>query len=363
MTSTIKSYIKPLTFKVPLALAAHRRAKEFQQHQANLTKAKQVYFNTLAVYAVNFYLRCMGFETNLEESDSWNPVMQTLMDVADLTVKNHGKLECRLVLPEAKCVKVPAAVWQERIGYVAVELDQALEEASLVGFADTVITEELPLNQLRTLKELPPHIREYRQSPLSQAGAKQWSHSHAFKPKVLCTDASPSNTMQTHPTQQQQPQNQTPVVRLKQWLENSFEADWKTVETILPPAPEPMLDFRSFPFDQPSKGLHTTVGVKRGKLLGSEIAWGAEKVALFVELHPTDSPKMNIFIELFPPGGADRLPKNLQIMVLDHEGIAVIQTQARETENIKLQVSGEPGEHFSIKLVLNDVSITENFLI
>ncbi|NEO66285.1 MAG: DUF1822 family protein, partial [Moorea sp. SIO4G2] len=266
-------------------------------------------------------------------------------------------------LPEAKCVKVPAAVWQERIGYVAVELDQALEEATLLGFIDTVVTEELPLNQLRTLKELPPHIREYRQCPKSQAGAKQSSHSHALKPKVFCPDASPSNTMETDSSQQQQPQSQTAVVRLSQWLDNSFDADWKTVETILQPAPEPWLDLRSFPFDQPSKGLHTTVGVKRGKLLGSEIAWGGEKVALFVELHPTDSPKMNIFIELYPGGDRDRLPKNLQIMVLDHEGIAVIQTQARETENIKLQVSGEPRERFSIKLVLNDVSITENFLI
>ena len=77
----------PLTFTVLLSLTAHSKAKEFGRHQSNLQKAQQVYHNTLAVYAVNYYLRCLEFETNLEASDSYNLVMQTLMDIADLEVK------------------------------------------------------------------------------------------------------------------------------------------------------------------------------------------------------------------------------------------------------------------------------------
>ncbi|NEO17107.1 MULTISPECIES: DUF1822 family protein [unclassified Moorena] len=153
------------------------------------------------------------------------------------------------------------------------------------------------------------------------------------------------------------------VVQLKRWLEDCFDPGWENVNTILQPNLERDFSFRSDSFQDASTKFHTTAGVKRGKLLGTEIGWGDQQVALLVELHRTESPKMNLSIELHPAGGQDLLPKGLQIMVLDEEGIVVIQVQARETENLKLQVSGEAGEYFSIKLVWNDISITENFLI
>ena len=136
--STMNDPIENFTFSVPLMLTAHTQAKEFVRHQANQEKAKQVYLNTLAVYAVNFYLECQEFETNVATSYSWDPVMQTLLDVADLDVKNRGKLECRPVVPGSKIVRVPAEVWDDRIGYVAVQFDELLQEATLLGFAEAV---------------------------------------------------------------------------------------------------------------------------------------------------------------------------------------------------------------------------------
>ncbi|NEO70747.1 DUF1822 family protein [Moorena sp. SIO3H5] len=153
------------------------------------------------------------------------------------------------------------------------------------------------------------------------------------------------------------------VVQLKRWLEDCFDPGWENVNTILQRNLERDFSFRSDLFNQSSTKFHTTAGVRRGKLLGTEIGWGDQQVALLVELHRTESPKMNLSIELHPAGGRDLLPKGLQIMVLDEEEIVVIQVQARETENLKLQVSGEAGEYFTIKLVWNDISITENFLI
>ena len=82
----MNSEIDAWTFTVPLALSAHARAEQFQRYQSKPDKAKQVYLNTLAVYAVNVYLECRGFETDLEQSASSDPVMQMLMDVADLVV-------------------------------------------------------------------------------------------------------------------------------------------------------------------------------------------------------------------------------------------------------------------------------------
>ena len=150
----MKPTIETLTKTVPLAFSAHSIAQQFYSHQSNHCKAKQVYLNTLAVYAVNVYLQHLGFETDLSESASWDPLMQTLMDVADLEVKNYGKLECRPVLLGKEVVYFPAEVWSERIGYIAVQLNESLKEATLLGFAEKVDKSELPLSQLRSLEDL-----------------------------------------------------------------------------------------------------------------------------------------------------------------------------------------------------------------
>ena len=150
--------IEPLSLSVPLGLAAHAQAEQFRGHQSDRRKAKQVYLNSLAVYAVNACLQFRGFETDLSNSASWEPLMQTLMDVADLSVKNHGKLECRPVLPGEETVWVPAEVWLERIGYVVVQLDQSLRKATVIGFVEKVEAQELPLSQLRSPEALLEHL-------------------------------------------------------------------------------------------------------------------------------------------------------------------------------------------------------------
>ncbi|NEO93021.1 MAG: DUF1822 family protein [Moorea sp. SIO3G5] len=184
-----------------------------------------------------------------------------------------------------------------------------------------------------------------------------------ISPSPFPNDSFRLDSFRLDPSPPQRSKPSQKVVQLKRWLEDCFDPGWENVESILEQYPERDFSFRSDSFHQASTKFHTTAGVKRGKLLGTEIGWGDQQVALLVELHPTESPKMNVSIELYPGGGRDLLPKGLQIMVLDEEEIVVIQVQARETENLKLQVSGEAGEYFSIKLVWNDISITENFLI
>lgn len=308
--------IEPLTFTVSLALEAHAKAEQFCRRQSNPRKAKQVYLNTLAVYAVNFYLQCQGLETDLTQSDSWNPLMQTLLDVADLQVKNRGKLECRPVLPGSQVCHVPPEVGSERIGYVAVQLSESLREATLLGFVPAVATKELPLSQMRSLEDLREHI--------NQLG---------------------------------QPQ---PVVQLSQWLHNIIDAGWETVEALLVPQ-ELAFGFRSSHRMKTSSLANPADGVKRGKLLDLERA--GEQVALFVKLKATESSEMDISVEVYPTGGQTSLPQDLQLMVLDEEGEAVMQAQARSTENIQLEFSGETGERFGIRVELGGVSITESFLI
>ena len=304
--SIISPALEPWTFTVGLALEAHSRAEEFRRSQSNPGKAKQVYLNTLAVYAVNVYLQCRGFETHLERSDSWNPMMQILMDTADLLVKDHGKLECRPVLPEAKVVSVPPEVWEERMGYVAVQLSESLREATLLGFVEKASRSELPLSQLRSLQELPAYLNQIK-----------------------------------------------PVVNLSQWFEDIFEAGWQAVEALLGTQPTQLaFSFRGVP----------QADVRRCKQI--ELATPERAVALIVALSGESEQNMDISVEVQPTNGQTYLPSNLQLMVLNEDGEAVMHVHAgSDNQTIQLEFGGEAGDRFGVKVALGDVSVTENFVI
>jgi len=301
----MKELSTPFTFTVILSAEAHRLAEQFRLQQKQPKKGKQVYLNTLAVYAVKFYLSCLGIETDWESSDSFDPIAQTLMDVADLKVKNLGSLECRPVLPNQEFMSVPPEVWSNRIGYIAVQMTQSLTEVMILGFVERVDREEIPLLELLSLREFPRYLGELRE------------------PKTI---------------------------NLSQWLQDIFEVGWQRLETILLPQQTEMA------FSM--RGIN---GVKRGKIL--ELERAGEQVALCVGIKPDTEAEMNILVEVYPTGNQTYLPPELQVMVLDDSGISVMEAQARTTKNIQFEFSGETGENFSVKLALGDFSITETFVI
>ena len=312
-----------LNFTIALTQTAHQIADQFCQKQSNFQKAEQVYFNTLAVYAVNYYLQCLGFETDWKHSDSWDDVMQSFLNVADLEVKNYGKLECRFVMPEQESVYVPEEVWEGRIGYVVVQLDESLEEAILLGFAPKVSTQELRCSELRSLDELPGYLSQFKPAPSTQA-----------------------------------------PVNLNQWLHNIFEVGWETVEAIFAP-PQSELAFSARSLSSvatrvPEVPVH---GVMRGKCIDFERDGEIEQLAVFVGLEPTASAAVDITVEVCPIGIQLYLPPELQVMVLDEQGKIVLQADAGNSESIEFQFSGELGEGFSVKVALENDSITETFII
>ncbi|PSB04539.1 DUF1822 family protein [Merismopedia glauca] len=154
----------PNFFPVPLTRIAHNYAQHFYQHKINSEQRKQIYLNTLAVYAVNYYLECFGVETNLEASNSWNPVIQNLANVADLVVKNCGNLECCPIWSNSDICEVSRDAFTDRIGYVVVCLNQDLTQATLLGFSKTVETGKLLINKLQPLENLVPYLDELEPS-------------------------------------------------------------------------------------------------------------------------------------------------------------------------------------------------------
>lgn len=310
---------EPLTFSVPLSRQAHERAQaRFKQKHLTAQRAKQVYLNTLSAYAVEFYLHCMGFETEERGSELSDRVMREFADVADVMVKSIGQFECRPVLPGDVAVQVPleaqcdrAATPQgSRRGYFAVQLNAELTEAKIVGFLKKVTTEEVPLENWRSLDDFLQYASHLESS-----------------------------------------------VKLSEWLNNVIEAGWETAEAVLSPPKMVWRRGSANHWRSPVSGR----SIERVKRLTLERS--GEQIALLVRLNPKIESEMGIGVEVYPTGDHAYLPQDLKLMVLDEEGIAVMQAEARSTKNIQLKFSGEMGEGFSIKVALGDTSVTEAFTI
>lgn len=308
-------------FSAPISPKERERAEQFKRQQATPEKGEQVRLNTLAVSFVNFYLECMGFETDLENSDSWNPVQQTLMDTAALCLKNLGNLECRPVLANAQFVYVPPEVQSNRIGYVVVQIHASFREATILGFVKQVTTQLLPLTQLQPLEDLLEYLEDLSQVEQVQLTARS--------PILL----------------------KNPV-NLKQWLDNIFEVGWQEISSVLDlQLPETEWSTRS-------------ASASRGKQIDLGRQTITQSVVLVVALHPENSQETDIIVEVHPTSGQTYLPPNLQISVLDFKGAAVMEASSRNTnKNIQLQFSAESGEHFSVKLALGEVIAIEDFAI
>jgi Protein of unknown function (DUF1822) len=309
----MKTSAQPLTFTMSIPLHAHQAAQKFWGQQSSREKGKQVYLNTIAIQVVHEYLKCFGIETDLAASDSWNPVLQVPADTADLMIKNQGQLECRPVLPGQEFCPVPSEVWHERIGYVAVQLNAELTEATLLGFLPRVNQVEVPLKSWQSLEQLLDHL--------------------------VCP---------------------LPVtVHLSQWMQGIVETGWQTLDALFN-VPQPVLVSRSIQAEASSSVSSYTI---RGKLLPLEPGITIPEIALVVEVLPVEPERLEITVKLCPKEDKALLPNDLDIMVLDEEGSAVMQAQSRNTEMIQLQFLGSPGERFSIKTAYGVTNITESFIV
>jgi hypothetical protein len=317
------STTEKLSFPVTITSKFKQQAEHFRRQQSHPAKGEQVYRNTLAVLAVDFYCQCMGIETDLTASDSWNPLMQTLLNTADLTIKDFGKLECRPVLSASDMVEIPAEVMTDRIGYIAVQFSESMQEAELIGFVKKVTTEEIPLSQWQSL--------EYFLECVSE------------------------------------PQ----VINLSNWLQGMVDVGWEMVETIesllSPSEPQLNFNFRSVAPPKYRKAKNSAIGAKSfhfekaGEQVAIFVGAAASELENDLDLAADSAPEIDIFIELYAVKPQIYLPQDLQLILLDEDGKSVVQTSPNGSKNIQLEFSGYPGEQFSVKVALGDVSFVQGF--
>ena len=307
---------KPLTFTVPLSFEAHSLAQSQCRGQFHPSKAKQVYLNLLAVYAVDYYLQCLGLETDGKGSDSHNPICVKFMNVADLLVKQHGKLECRPVLPEAQVCQIPPEVRSERIGYLAVRMDQSLKQATLLGFTPTAAV-EVPLDELRSLGEFPEYLSQFRQTQSSRAL----------------------------------------VMNLRKWLDGAIESSWQTLEQVLDPYQKKLAPVREI--------VQEHAAIKRAKLLDLGIQLGERTVVLVITVIQEEHQTVRVGVQIYPSNGQTYLPPNLSLIMLSERGETLQQVNSRNEDNyIQLRrFSGKAGDRFRLSVTLDHVSVTEDFIL
>ncbi len=307
----MKTMQAQLTVKMPIFPKFHQQAEKFSKNQSNPQKYKEVYLNTLAVLVVDFYLKCLEIETDLEKSESWNPVIHSLMNVADLVIRNLGKIECRIILPGEDICYIPEEVWEDRIGFIGVQINQELTEAKLVGFLAVVTTENVRINQFKSL--------EYLLDKLSNK------------------------------------------VTLTQWLDNIFNTpEWELLENVLKPQTH-QLAFR-FRGGRATQVKTETQRSERVKIINLEKS--GEKLALVVGIKPIESStEFKVWAEIYAMNEQNQLPSGLNLMILNEEQEEVMKTLTKGNKSVQLDFTGELGECFSVKMVLGDVSITEEFKI
>ena len=294
------------SFVVPLSFAAHQIAEQQLQQQINPQQSKRAYLNALAVYAVDYYLRCMGWEPDPQSSDRYNSLFQKFMDVADLRVPGLGRLECRPVLPDREVCEIPIEAWKDRIGYIAVQLNQSLRQAEILGFVSTPVA-AIPLDRLQPLDDLLLHLEQIQ-----------------------------TRIVPHHPN------------TLDQWLDGIFAAGWQAIEELLPQS-ELALAFRDRSRVTRCKRID----------LGNDHA-----IVIVITFELTSDQQIDVQVEFQPDVGQTFLPVDLQLTVLDVQAEALLSAQTREdTPLVQLEFSGEAEDAFQVKMVLGEICRTEDFLI
>ncbi|MEL7504149.1 MAG: DUF1822 family protein [Cyanobacteria bacterium J06554_6] len=301
----------------PITHLGRQTAERFSQAQGLTDIAERVRRNTLAVWAVHDFLAALGVETDLTASDSWNPVLQAMEDVADLMVTNVGQLDCRLVCPGAEAGSGPREVESERVGWVMVSLDEAADEVTLLGFAEAAPTR---FHRLRPMEALPEYLHRLAQETASEGA--------------------PS--------------------RLRQWLDGCVESAWQTVEAVL--IGQPLTP--AFRQSAPLSGAE--VEQQRARPIHLALSDGMSdtvSVALVVAVRRVPA-AVDITVRLYPLGAQSFLPENLTLKVVDETDRAVLTAQARLADNyIQVTFDGQPEERFHLVISLGEARAIERFVV
>lgn len=305
---------------VPVILTqnAQQLASRFAAEQPTKEKATKVYNNTLAVLAVKNYLQILDIPTSVSGCDSWNTFSRMTKNVADLEIRNYGKVEC-CVIPEKQSeaeevfAHVSSEVTEERIAYLFIKLVPEQKMALLLGYLPIVESEKMTLSSLNDMEDFPTFLLQ----------------------KICLSD----------------------------WLLNQVQKGWKALEELLD-KPDLTYQWRGADIVTPQPPDSSKSYVVRGKLIKLSRHESLAPFLLIVDIHVRLEQDYSIMLAIEPNSNQEFLPSELELFLLDSNGEAVMQAQARqENRRIQLEFLATLGDSFDLKLQLGDSIHIEKFII
>jgi Protein of unknown function (DUF1822) len=107
-----------------------------------------------------------------------------------------------------------------------------------------------------------------------------------------------------------------------------------------------------------------STSVQKGKLIRLATEVTGQTIVLILTLNPQSETDTNIIMEVRPQSDRLYLPEGLQIEVLDDQRKAVMQAIASSTnQNIQFDFNVGSGERFSVQMILETASVTEEFIV
>ncbi|OKH51643.1 hypothetical protein NIES2101_17910 [Calothrix sp. HK-06] len=147
------------------------------------------------------------------------------------------------------------------------------------------------------------------------------------------------------------------VVNLNQWFEKFFEAGWQSLDALVDTHLLNLaLEYRS----SHSKGLTQ----KGAKLIDLGMQISGKSVALLLAISTEAEGKTGVIAQVHPTGDDSYLPLNLKLSLVESGNVLQeIQSRSRDCYIQLNHFKVLPGANFSIRLVLGEFSITEDFVI
>jgi Protein of unknown function (DUF1822) len=310
-----------LNVNLPISSLARHTAQQFGEEQITLHKARRTFLNTLSVWAVHDYLALMDVTTDLSQGDSWNPLMRHCADVADLVVSGMGRLECRPLFGQAESCTVPPDAWWERMAYVFVQIHPSYTQATLLGFSLRVEQLEVSTSALQPMDEFLVYLHQVRQNSLILAGK---------------------------------------YILLREWLEGRATDHWLDLPELWAQIKRVSFRWQSEGVISPRRAEPSEGRVSRGKF----IHLGLHLIPLMIQIEASQSNRINVTARVFPCSGSCLIPEGLTLSVVDAAGKTVLQAQARQQDGVvQLRFSGAMGEVFQVRLSLDDLWVTQTFMI
>lgn len=300
---------------VPLSQEAHGYAEQFAAEQATIEKGKQVYLNTLAVVAVQTYLKWLDIKTAIQKSDCWQQSLRAIFNVADLVLPNIGKLECRPILPGEKELFLPPEVTDNRVGYLAVQFEEDLNQVQLLGFVSArnidQFQESIPLTQIQSLDSLIDEID----------WCQKW-------------------------------------INVRQWFEGIFQTEWQPLELL------PARNLRRSLTVTSQSEKTEDLSISCGKFINWGGGGSEQITVLAVKVIAKSPEEIEVCLRLYPVDEISHLPAGLRVEILDESGNYCMEAEARDADEwIQLEFSCQPQEQFTVEMSLDEEIIRENFVV